>query len=334
MITLFQILVTNDWNQIAKVYLKVSGRWEVYIFFISANLLGVSLILNVFISFFVGSFVANNRQEKNKNQERTTQESEALLTTMSIGRMVSSSNGKGFFRPNASIKSKSYQSLLSLKEEDSSSSRSSDDSDGEGGALAFAIGAGRIPPPSLAEGAKSEEIQCLDVHERQGFDMIFNTVAGVADNSDDEAVRMFDVLELFQSLMVCDSSGWSDRKKSLSNFADDVTTGNGQGKRNRDKFAWMICCQSGSRFRNKMFQKLTEKFIDREEILILISKMQSELVSKSQRGDPRKAVRSFASPVKAGNRVDGFNKVRGVLHIRASLVKNNSSIVLFVADVK
>ena len=56
---MFQTLVVNDWHAIASVFLFAdahSAPLLVWIFFISANLIGV-IIFNVMLAFFVGSFI-------------------------------------------------------------------------------------------------------------------------------------------------------------------------------------------------------------------------------------------------------------------------------------
>lgn len=60
LLTMFNIFVVNDWHEIATVYLfadRFNSPYIVYTFFMSANLLGVSILLNVLTAFFVGSFV-------------------------------------------------------------------------------------------------------------------------------------------------------------------------------------------------------------------------------------------------------------------------------------
>ena len=60
-ITLFQVLVVNDWHAIALVFILPAGHTVtnalVYPFFIVANLALTSVLLNVMIAFFVNAFV-------------------------------------------------------------------------------------------------------------------------------------------------------------------------------------------------------------------------------------------------------------------------------------
>lgn len=56
MVTMFQVLVVNDWHAIAEVFLyanRCSSPTIVYPFFILGNLFGVSILLNVITAFFV-----------------------------------------------------------------------------------------------------------------------------------------------------------------------------------------------------------------------------------------------------------------------------------------
>ena len=73
-IALFQILVVNDWHEIAKVFNDVdadsTGAYVrnalIYPFFISANLFCVCMLVNVLIAFFVGGkFVCFRRCVQN-----------------------------------------------------------------------------------------------------------------------------------------------------------------------------------------------------------------------------------------------------------------------------
>jgi Ion transport protein len=56
LITMFQIMVVNDWHAIAEVFLyakRCSSPSIVYPFFVIGNLVGVSILLNVVTAFFV-----------------------------------------------------------------------------------------------------------------------------------------------------------------------------------------------------------------------------------------------------------------------------------------
>jgi len=71
LLTMFNIFVVNNWQEIANVYLfaeKFNSPYIVYLFFISANLLGVSILLNVLTAFFVGTFVTKVESNATSDQ--------------------------------------------------------------------------------------------------------------------------------------------------------------------------------------------------------------------------------------------------------------------------
>jgi hypothetical protein len=60
LVTMFHVQIVNDWHAIADVYLhasKHSSPLVVYPFFVGANLVCVSIMLNCLTAFFVGAFV-------------------------------------------------------------------------------------------------------------------------------------------------------------------------------------------------------------------------------------------------------------------------------------
>ena len=67
-ITLFQVLVVNDWHAIALVFILPAGNTVtnalVYPFFIVANLALTSVLLNVMIAFFVNAFVTKATEKR------------------------------------------------------------------------------------------------------------------------------------------------------------------------------------------------------------------------------------------------------------------------------
>lgn len=76
-VTMFQVLVVNDWHAVAKVFLfaeRCSSPYIVFPFFIAGNLVGVSIMLNVLTAFFVESFVT-------KMEEKHEGEGEVATTT-------------------------------------------------------------------------------------------------------------------------------------------------------------------------------------------------------------------------------------------------------------
>ena len=61
---MYQILVVNDWHAIAAVFVHNSSALTVYVYFISANLIVVSILLNVMISFFVSAFAFDDNRSR------------------------------------------------------------------------------------------------------------------------------------------------------------------------------------------------------------------------------------------------------------------------------
>lgn len=62
---MYEVLVVNDWHAVAAVFFGIyQSQLVVYVFFISANLFVVNILLNVMISFFVGAFSLNDKETK------------------------------------------------------------------------------------------------------------------------------------------------------------------------------------------------------------------------------------------------------------------------------
>lgn len=59
--TICNILVVNDWIAIVNVFADVSPRWVIMFYFISANMILVSVLLNVVLAFFVGGKCMQNK---------------------------------------------------------------------------------------------------------------------------------------------------------------------------------------------------------------------------------------------------------------------------------
>jgi len=56
--TVCNILIVNDWNTIAQVFIGISPNWVVMCYFIAANMILVCVLLNVVVAFFVAAFLA------------------------------------------------------------------------------------------------------------------------------------------------------------------------------------------------------------------------------------------------------------------------------------
>ena len=113
---MFNIFVVNDWHKIAQVYLfadRFNSPYIVYPFFISAILIGVSILLNVLTAFFVGSFVTkvesntttstgNNQNEKSSglklrmSSRQITNSTEFTLSTTRTADSIGHDGTTGF----------------------------------------------------------------------------------------------------------------------------------------------------------------------------------------------------------------------------------------------
>merc|ERR1712107_282880 len=84
LVTMFQVLVVNDWHAIAQVFLyanRCSSKYIVYPFFVGANLIAVSILLNVLTAFFVGAFVTKlevGGSDSKENDVKKTREPRVL----------------------------------------------------------------------------------------------------------------------------------------------------------------------------------------------------------------------------------------------------------------
>lgn len=102
MVTMFQVLVVNDWHAIAEVYLhanRCSHPLVVYPFFIGANLFSVSVLLNVLTAFFVGAFVVTRLDSV--TSERAQPENLALSIRPSSSLGILSAAGQSSVRLSA-----------------------------------------------------------------------------------------------------------------------------------------------------------------------------------------------------------------------------------------
>jgi hypothetical protein len=89
MVTMFNVLIVNDWHAIAQVYTYASWNAEPYIvypFFIAANLICVNVMLNCLVAFFVGAFVTKLEGEE---QGGKTTEFKIDSSTRSLRRIKS-----------------------------------------------------------------------------------------------------------------------------------------------------------------------------------------------------------------------------------------------------
>jgi hypothetical protein len=162
LVTMFQVLVVNDWHAIAKVFLyatKFSSPYIVYPFFIGANLVCVSIMLNCLTAFFVGAFVTKLNDDMDAEAEVT-------------------SSGRPSVRLSLDQSRQSTQRMTSQIADKAVKEEEGGDDDGE----------------------EEDEQYEFDVYEREGYDKIMRTVAGGNDHHDEFARHICDVLELFEGL--------------------------------------------------------------------------------------------------------------------------------------
>jgi hypothetical protein len=176
-VTMFQVLVVNDWHAIAEVFLyadRCSSPYIVYPFFILGNLIGVSIMLNVLTAFFVESFVTKLQDSGTDNTDATTTVQKDrdfnILTAenTSVRRVSASSNIL------ATKKSK-----IRVQPSDNGSDHGAD---------------------ADSEASSENELFQFDVYEREGIDKIMQTVAGAPQSGGDFARNMCSYLEIFERL--------------------------------------------------------------------------------------------------------------------------------------
>ena len=198
MVTMFQVLVVNDWHAIAEVFMyanRCSSPIIVYPFFILGNLFGVSILLNVITAFFVEcklylslciivfllfanphyagvpspfcdllAFVSKLGGTESRVEQPKLNPSKEFS--------IRASENSGVKR-NSSI-----HSIAHLADDETDSDDHDADSEGS---------------------SDSSELFEFDVYEREGYDKIVSTVVGAQDQ-DDFARQVCNQLEMFESL--------------------------------------------------------------------------------------------------------------------------------------
>jgi hypothetical protein len=254
-VTMFQVLVVNDWHAIARVFLyagRCSSPFIVYPFFVACNLIGVSIMLNVLTAFFVQSFVAKIDDESKMESHR---EFSIRTSENSSVRRISSFA--------------SLAGIASGSEADNSDSSESN---------------------SIEENDSIE----FDVYEREGFDKIMQTVAGVSYESD-FARNLCDYLGVYESLAP-----------------------------ERDTLGYLICDQETlERFGNRRFKNRAEGFLEVNELHVIVSDMHSELLTPSSLASFRD--RSLTRKFPHREEPDVW------LEISAALLRRQPALSLFVA---
>lgn len=166
MITIFQSLVVNDWNAIARVFQfadRCSNAYIVYPFFVMINLIAVSIMLNVMTAFFVQSFVTKFNDDKDAPAEATTTVPKERSPFATSVRELQLSIRDPVRKILSSSASKS-KSSGSFKQSHKSKPSNIDESDR--GADAD------------SETSSISEMLEFDVYERECFDTIMQTVSG------------------------------------------------------------------------------------------------------------------------------------------------------------
>ena len=177
-VTMFQVLVVNDWHAVAKVFLfaeRCSSPYIVFPFFIVGNLLGVSIMLNVLTAFFVESFVTKMEDKsEGEGEVSTTKQKERdfnIVSERPLRRVTSVAGGSAH------------------------DSDTEDDHNGD------------------SHSESSSDLYEFDIYERQGFDTIMQAVSGA--QSPDFSQQICGYLEIFESLspgresvgyLICDQS--------------------------------------------------------------------------------------------------------------------------------
>jgi hypothetical protein len=180
-VTMFQVLVVNDWHAIAEVFLyadRCSSPYIVYPFFVIGNLIGVSIMLNVLTAFFVESFVTKLQDSAGADTTLdatiTVQKDRDfnILTSenTSVRRVSASSHMPATKKPK-----------IKVKEQPS-------DNGSDHGADAD------------SEASSESELFQFDVYEREGIDKIMQTVAGAPQSGGDFTRNMCSYLEIFERL--------------------------------------------------------------------------------------------------------------------------------------
>jgi len=285
LLTMFNVAVTNDWHAIAEVYLyaeRHSSGVVVYSFFISALCFMVFIMINVMIAFFVETFVTktNENVDENKSAEEIKPASERNFR-------IQNSENTNVRR----VRSSEYLASADSFPEDEDSNLEFDNLLDQ-----------NMSVNSVVSSTTSEVFASFDIYEREGFDNIMRTVAGAADDEQEEFARsVCNYLERFESL----------------------TSG-------REKVGYMVCCQQSlNRFGNRRFQTISRSFLADDMLHQVVSDMHSELLvltntRKKSFGD-RCLVRTF--PHKDGTSTHH-------LEIAATMLRQQPAATLFVSRIR
>jgi hypothetical protein len=184
MITIFQSLVVNDWNAIARVFQfadRCTSSFIVYPFFVSINLIAVSIMLNVMTAFFVQSFVTKLNDDVDAPAEATaTVPKERPPLTASLRELQLSVRD-----PVKRIASTKLRSSGASREHQKRNHSHLEESD--------------RGTDADSEASSISEMVEFDVYERECFDKIMQTVSGTHYQTD-HARQVCHYLEIFERL--------------------------------------------------------------------------------------------------------------------------------------
>mmetsp|Transcript_22693 Transcript_22693/g.33507 ORF Transcript_22693/g.33507 Transcript_22693/m.33507 type:complete len:807 (-) Transcript_22693:66-2486(-) len=238
-VTMFQVLVINDWHEIAEVYLHATRNASpliVYPFFIGANLISVNIMLNCTIAFFVAAFAAKLDQREftidgssRSMQKLSSYQHCSVLECGSENSLIEKCKAKVINAINDSARNVSPS--LSF----------GDECTGENPMI-------NSMTSWLSENSHPHDYYEFEVYERQGFDNIMKTVAGSKDDTEACIKEVCNLIETIEHL-------------------------------GQVKLDYMIYCeQTTSRIGNQGFQKLSMEFMTLDEMYSIVTEMHAQLL--------------------------------------------------------
>jgi hypothetical protein len=199
LVTMFNVLVVNDWHAIAEVFLyadRCSSPFFVYPFFVCGICFGVFIMLNVITAFFVECELALAHDSQNCPMAMI---SPCCFLVAFVTKLGDSSNDN------------SDDNVPSAKDRDNFSIRTGENTNVK--RISSSRSLRELSEPAdqspafhadslSVSSSNSTEIFAFDVYEREGFDRIMRTVAGASDQEQEEAFArsICDYFEIFESL--------------------------------------------------------------------------------------------------------------------------------------
>lgn len=244
LVTVFNVLVVNDWHAIAQVFLhanRCSSPYIVYPFFVAAICCAVFIMVNVVTAFFV--------------------ECKSCISSRSINSDDNSLPLEAFVNDEESYPTRSGD--FNIKTGENTATRR----------VATARGLTELSEPAEEEpftasdevSAKSETstVFAYDVYEREGFDQIMRTVAGsaAADEHEMFARSVSNYFEIFESLtpgrekvgylLCCQKSMNRFGNRRFQNSAKDYLNPDALHKVVGDMHSELMVLTSRRRFENR-----------------------------------------------------------------------------------